>query len=316
MSFWTRSTSHVDHGNLRRSRAGGAPIHHESSDVELIVSSEESERRWSGNPWSGWGNWSMPGGSSGSAYGLGFGGRGQAPTSTGTGPVLDWLTRSIKDRFLGRRRTITTTVGELGFTLTDLDVPLGASALSVGQLGSVRATASDIEWRDLRLEQVDAVLCNTHVQPGPPAEVVSAPVHVRARLDQAGLDLLLAKVSPALTLEVTADSGLVLRWRAHPNWAHCEVVATADGTTLWLRPAAVVRGARRLEAVRRLPAVPVRLPLPADRVSLTELEVGDGYVELVGRVDVVRMSLASMGLEQLMDKMNGLGTFSWRGWSR
>lgn len=257
---------------------------------------------WEGAQWNpGWEKWGLfP-----SFFGADRATAGAASSSAG---LLDKVVSLLRSRLLDRRLTAQTPQGEVTLTLTELDIPVDSATLSVGQLDDITATAKDICWRDLRFQQVEATLRNPSLRSGKPTELVAAPVDLRLTLAEEQLADLLAKVRPELLLEVTPEAVIILRWRQHPQWGHLEVSGGADGTRIWVRAHALVRGGRRLGVSHRVPPVAFRLPLPADRVTIEALEPGPRSIDLVVRVDQVRVPVPSGGLDELVRRLGKLGT--------
>jgi len=222
--------------------------------------------------------------------------------------LLDKLVSLLRSRLLNRQLTVHTQQGELTLTLTELDIALDSAALSTGQLDDITVTAEDICWRDLRFQRVVATLHNPSLRPGRPTELVAAPIDLRVTLAEDQLADLLARFRPELLLEVTPEAVVLLRWRQHPQWGHLEVSGGVDGTRIWVKAHALVRGGRRLGVSRRVPPVAFRLPLPADRVTIEALEPGPRSITLLTRVDQVRIPVPSGGLDELIRRLGKLGT--------
>ena len=261
---------------------------------------------WSG----GWDTWPFP---------TGLYGASRAPANPwGTtsswgpanlwGPFVERVVSVVKSRWLGKRLTVSTATGDVGFTLTELDARADSASLARGQLGDVTAVVADLDWREIGCERAVATLRNTHVQGGASPHLVAAPVELRVVLGQADLDRLVAAHGPDVRLEITPDRGVVARWGRHPDWGHVEVDAGADGTRIWVRPRRLVRGGRSVGLPRRLPPISFRLGLPAERVTLLSIETQEGRLELRARVDEVRVPLGSSGPERLLRRLGDLGS--------
>lgn len=222
--------------------------------------------------------------------------------------VLEKLVSVLRSRLLGRRLTLRTQRGEVALTLTDLEVPLERATLAMGQLDDITAVADDVTWADMSFHRVRATLRNPHLRMRTSPELVAAPVDLRVTLAEADLAALVARARPELWVEVTRDGVLAVRARRHPSWGRVEVDAGVDGTRLWVRPRALVREDRRMRLARRLPPFSARLPLPADRVVVTGIEPRSGAVEIVGRLDEVRIPVPSGGLEELVRRMGAMGS--------
>ncbi len=255
-----------------------------------------------GSQWmQGWDKW----GSFPSFFG---GDRSTFASATPNFGLLDKLLSVVRSRLLDRRLTVQTQHGEVLLTMTELEVPLDSGALSMGQLQDITVTAEDICWRDVRLQQVAGTLRNASLRTANSPELVAAPVELRVTLSEEQLDDLLARFRPELQIEVTPEAVVLIRWRQHPQWGHFEGHGGVDGTRIWVKPHALVRGGRRVPVSRRVPPVSFRVPVPADRVTITALMPQSRSIDLVARVDQVRAPVPSGGLEELIRRLGKLGT--------
>ena len=255
-----------------------------------------------GSQWmQGWDKW----GSVPSFFG---GDRSTFASATPNFGLLDKLFSVLRSRLLDRRLTVQTQHGELMLTVTELDVPVDSGALSTGQLQDITVTAEDVCWRDVRLQQVAGTLRNASLRTAKSPELVAAPVELRVTLSEEQLDTLLARFRPELQIEVTPEAVVLIRWRQHPQWGHFEVHGGVDGTRIWVKAHALVRGGRRVSLSRRVPPVSFRVPVPADRVTITAVSPQSRSIDLLARVDQVRAPVPSGGLEELVKRLGKLGT--------
>lgn len=218
---------------------------------------------------------------------------------SGWGPLLERLVSLVTSRALGKQLTVRTGTHDLELTIADLEVAVDAKAVSVGQLGDVGVALESCRWGELTCEGVQATLRNTHVQAGSEPSLVAAPVELRFLVSQSDLDRLVAAHRPEVLLEISGDRVLA-RWQRHPEWGHVEVLAGADGTRVWLRPARVVRGRRSVSVARRLPPLAFRIGLPPERVSLVSIEARGGSVQICARLDEWRLPLSAAVPERLL----------------
>ncbi len=114
--------------------------------------------------------------------------------------------------------------------------------MTVGQLGEIRVAASDIEWGDQHLQRAVAVLRNVHIRPGVPPLVIAAPVELSTELPAKVFDDMLRQAAPRLHAQLNADSTARLHWARRPGWGSLEVDVDVVGTTLWVRPRALLTG--------------------------------------------------------------------------
>ncbi len=256
---------------------------------------------WTGSDWTGaWQKWMSPG--SRSETGSDAGG----PAAGIWGSLMVRLVSAVKERVLGRRLTVPTRTGDVDFTLSEVDTVVDPSLLAMGRMDDVTLGASDLTWNQLTCARAVATMRNVHLRGTGSPDLMAAPLDLCLTLRQEDLDRLTQTYRPDIALEVTQDDRILARWQRHPDWGHLEVEAGADGTRVWIRPRRLVRGSRALDAVRRIPPVAFRLPLPAERVKVLSVEAKDGAVELRGQVDELRIPLGSAGPEQLLRRMDDL----------
>lgn len=239
--------------------------------------------------WGGWEKWT--------------GGAGR-----GWSTVLERLVSVLRSRALGKQLSFECGGDQARFTLTELDVDLNPTAVTMGQLGEVVVEACELSWRGTRCERAVAQLHNCHVQSGGGLQLVAAPVDLCFTVGVSELNELLAAYRPELVLEISESDVARVRWRRHPAWGFVEVDAGADGTRIWARPVRLVRGSRSLGVVRRLPPVSFRLGLPAERVTVVSIAISAGAVELHAQLDELRIPLDSAAPAGMRGRWGSLGT--------
>ena len=111
-----------------------------------------------------------------------------------------------------------------------------------------------------RLDRATAVLRNVHLRAGTPPVLVAAPVELSLELPAGTLDDLFRVAAPRLAGEIGPDGIARLRLARRPAVGHLEVDVNLDGSTLWLKPRALVLRRKRLRLPGRTPAYRVRLP--------------------------------------------------------
>lgn len=263
------------------------------TDPEIDTDAADSEVRdhpgrtgagWT-NPWmwNQWGRTSMP------SMGMGMG--------MGT-PILGVLLDAARKRLVGRRRTAQLRSGPISFTITEIDVDPDKVQLSAGQADQITIRGDDIEYGDYRAESAEVTLRNVHLRVGEsglrPTHLVAAPVDLVGHVRAEEVTRLLGHRLPSLATALVGDVTEV-RWSRRPDWAALELDATVDGTRIYLRPRAVVVRSRRIERVRRLPAVPVELRFLPESMRLTRVEVSETGLQVRARLDEWRYQLPSLG---------------------
>lgn len=213
---------------------------------------------------------------------------------------------TLRQLVLGRRLAVRLDDGELVLTLVEIDSRVGMRGLAVGQLNDVRLVAEQVRWDQHHFGRASALLHNVHVRPSVPPLLVAAPVQLSLEVPAPALDELFRWAAPRLAGEVGSDGIARLRFANRPGAGHLEVEARLDGSTLWLRPRAVVRR-RRWALPARTPAYPVRLPPLPHGLQLTGVEFDADVVRLTGALPEWRMEVPSTRLEAMINQLSVAG---------
>lgn len=222
------------------------------------------------------------------------------------------LFTTLQQLLLGKEVTVRIGDHDVVLTVTELESTLDPQGLAVGQLGEVRVAACNIRWDDNHLQRAVAVLRNVHIRPGMPPIVVAAPAELSSALPKQVFDDLLHEAAPQLRSELGEDGTARLRWARQPGWGGLDVDAEVIGTTLWLRPRAVVTGQRRWKLPVRTPAYQVPLPELPHGLMITSVELDSDSLRLAGLLPEWRMELPLRHLEDLITRLSqGALSFSW-----
>jgi LmeA-like phospholipid-binding len=222
------------------------------------------------------------------------------------------LFTTFQQLLIGKRITIQMGNTDVTLTVTELDSELESSSLAVGQLGEVRVAACDIEWDDNRLEAAVAVLHNVHIRPGVPPVVVAAPIELSTTVPGELFDDVLNQAAPQLRAQLREDGSARLQWARRPTWGSLEVDAEVVGTTLWLRPRALLAGNRRWKLPARTPARPVPLPDLPHGLLVTGVTLGSDTLQLSALLPEWRMEVPLKYLEDLISRLSqGALSFAW-----
>jgi hypothetical protein len=222
------------------------------------------------------------------------------------------LFTTLQQLLVGKRVTIGMGDHDVTLTVTELDSELEPRALAVGQLGEVRVAARDIEWGQQRLQRAVAVLRNVHIRPGVPPLVVAAPVELSTALPAEIFDEMVRQAAPQLHAQLRADSTAQLHWVRRPGWGSLEVDVNVVGTTLWVRPRALLTGQRRWKLPKRTPAHPVPLPELPHGLLVTGVSLGVDSLEISGLLPEWRMELPLRHLEDVISQLSqGALSFAW-----
>jgi hypothetical protein len=173
----------------------------------------------------------------------------------------------------------------------------------------------DIEWGRQRLQRAVAVLRNVHIRPGVPPLVVAAPVELSMALPAEVFDDMLRQAAPQLHAQLRADRTAQLHWARRPGWGSLEVDVDAVGTTLWVRPRALVTGItgqRRWKLPKRIPAHPVPLPELPHGLLVTGVSLGVDTLQISALLPEWRMELPLRHLEDVISQLSqGALSFAW-----
>jgi hypothetical protein len=228
------------------------------------------------------------------------------------------LFTSLQQLLIGKRVTIRMGDRDVTLTVTELDSELESRGLAVGQLGEVRVAACDVEWGphvQQRLSRAVAVLRNVHIRPGVPPVVVAAPVELSTALPAEIFDDMLRQAAPQLDAQLSGDRTARLHWVRRPGWGSLEVDVDVVGTTLWVRPRALVTGLtgqRRWKLPKRTPAHPVPLPDLPHGMLVTGVVLGVDSLQISALLPEWRMELPLRHLEDVINQLSqGALSFAW-----
>jgi hypothetical protein len=228
------------------------------------------------------------------------------------------LFTSLQQLLIGKRVTIRMGEVDVTLTVTELDSELDSRGLAVGQLGEVRVAACDIEWGQhvrQRLSHAVAVLRNVHIRPGVPPVVIAAPVELSTALPAEIFDDMLRQAVPQLDAQLNADRTARLHWARRPGWVSLEVGIDVVGTTLWIRPRALVTGLtrqRRWKLPKRTPARPVPLPDLPHGLLVTGVGLEVDSLQISALLPEWRMDLPLRHLEDVISQLSqGALSFAW-----
>jgi hypothetical protein len=221
------------------------------------------------------------------------------------GPATPYRTLFATFQRLLVDREITARVGrhDVALTVTEFNSAPDPRGLAVGQLGEVRLAARDVRWDQHRFDRATAVLHNARVRPGVAPLLVAAPVELSLTLPAEVVVALLERAAPKLRSELRADGTARLHWVRHPDWGGLEVDVRAAGSTLWLKPRALVVRQRRWPLPARVPSYQSRLPDLPRGLLVTGVRVGADSLQLSGLLPEWRMELP---LRRLEDTINHL----------
>jgi hypothetical protein len=178
--------------------------------------------------------------------------------------------------------------------------------VAVGQLDDVRLVAEHVRWNQHRFGRAVAVLHDVHLRPSVPPVLVAAPVELTLDVPAAALDELFRRAAPRLAGEVGPDGIARLRFARRRKVGHVEVETRLDGSTLWLKPRAIVRR-RRWKLPAHTPSYRVQLPPLPHGLQLTGVEFDADVVRLRGTLPHWRTELPGARLDELISQLSVVG---------
>jgi hypothetical protein len=214
------------------------------------------------------------------------------------------LFTALQQLLVGREVTVHAGDHDVVLTVTEFDSALEPRELAVGQLGQVRVGARDITWDQHHLQHAVAVLHNVHFRPGVRPAVTAAPAELTVTLSAKIVDEALRRAAPHLQSVLGADGTALLHWSRRPGLGGLEVGVDVVGTTLWLRPSALITGQRRWTLPSRIPAYPVPLPDLPHGLLVTDVRLESDALEVSGLLPQWRMELPLRNLEEIVTQLS------------
>ena len=194
---------------------------------------------------------------------------------------------------VGRRLKWRLGHGSISFCLHSLAVTPSLS----GRLRSVRAMVTDVDLKNVRLDQVHVVARDVRLRS---AAVFAGHVELRVQLGQRGLDVMLESGMPYAKLHLDEGVGRA-ELVAHPRWGHVELIPAVDDGALVLKPTALVTpsGGRWTAPARALPRLRIgaHVLLPGSR--LLHAEVSGQSLNLTAELEDVLLPLRGQGESEL-----------------
>lgn len=230
-----------------------------------------------------------------------------APVNSGAAAAYRTLFVTLRRLVVGRELTVRLDEGDITLTVTEFDSRLDVRALSVGQLNDVRLAARDIRWEQNTLDRATVVLHNVHFRPTAPPVMVAAPVELSLELPADTLDDVFRLAAPRLAGEIGPDGTARLRLARRPSLGQLEVDADLDGSTLWLKPRALVHRRTRLRLPEHTPAYPVRLPELPHGLALTDIGFAPGLLRLSGSLPEWRINVPRRRMEDVINQLSVVG---------
>lgn len=211
---------------------------------------------------------------------------------------------ALQQLLVGKRVNVQAGDHRVVLTVTEFESALEPRELAVGQLGQVRVGARDITWDEHHLQSAVGVLHNVHFRPGVPPVVAAAPAELTVTLPAKIVDEALRRVAPHLRTVLGDDGTARLQWARRPGWGGLDVGVEVVGTTLWLRPSAVVTGQRRWGLPSRIPSYPVPLPDLPHGLLVTDVSLQADALRVAGVLPQWRMELPLRNIEEIIGQLS------------
>ncbi len=221
---------------------------------------------------------------------------------------------TLRKQVVGRQMTVTLKSGEMTLTVTAIDAYLDMRSLSVGQLGDVSISASEIVWNGWQFDKTTAVLHNEHIKPSNTPVLVAAPLDLTIEISTTALDKMIDKASsllgraaPGLLGQIDTDGVAQIRWARMPDIGHLEVDATIDGSMLLIKPKMVALRKARWHLPNRLPAYRIQLPKLPRELTPTSVSFSPETLQLTGRMPQWRVEVPRRRIEEAISQLNQVG---------
>ena len=206
----------------------------------------------------------------------------------GSRNALQALLDGLRAGLVGRPVVVGSGTSRVAFTLSSLEASVGHLAAAAGQADDVALCAENVDWRSYEFVSVTARLSNVHTRFRARPVLVSAPIDVSLVMKGDRLSALLAKIVPAVDVEITDSGRTFVRAARRQHWGHVEVRPTVEKGGLIIRPTGVGLGARLWRFRRRIVPIRPKVALP-DGVRITGVDVHPNRLEVHLRVDEWRL---------------------------
>lgn len=209
------------------------------------------------------------------------------------GMVLDLLA----DRMVGRRATYC--IGGRDLTLSLDEVTSEGSELprSVGQYGTVRIRAHEVDTAQGVVDSLQIEARNVHLRPGAVPAVIAAPIYWRVELSATAVQEWLARHEPRVDVAL-GETGPVVGFARRLRWARLEVHPVAEGQSVRVVPRRLRLGRRQIGL--RLPGYNIALPTLPHHSTLTNIDMRADGVTVHGLVPEWHRSLERGDLGRLL----------------
>ncbi len=216
-----------------------------------------------------------------------------------TGDPFALVVDAARAWLVGKTQTFRFSGRDMTMTLSDISVDGADLAKVVGQYGTVRVYALDVQWDPYHLERLEIRAQNMHLRPGTRPTLVAAPVLCEAFISASFASRWLASVSP--WLELVLQAGVPQVGVAGMPWLRLEMETGAEGRSIRLRPCALHLFERRVSL--SAPAFHMSVPDLPDGFMLTSVEPAPGGFLVRGLLSDWQRSLSRDTVERLLAGM-------------
>lgn len=219
---------------------------------------------------------------------------------------LGMLLDLLKSQVIGRRITHKFMDKEVKLTLDSLEFDGNELLRALGQYGTVRVTAHDIEVGHGRSDHLYVEAHNVHLRPGPIPAVVASPIHFRTRMSEQLLREWIQRHYPAIEIMLDHER-LIVGLSGRLAWAKVEVEPVAAGPSIRMNPKGFRIGSNRLGL--GLPGYNIELPAMPFGATVTNVETTTTGITIEGLVPEWRRSLGRSDIELLVSAIkSGVST--------
>lgn len=220
---------------------------------------------------------------------------------------LQLVLRGGREGLVGRRVTVPTRNGDAEMTVTDLTTEFDTLGLARGQVDELHLTAEDVVWDGTEVRRLVMVCRNVRLRSVPLPTVLAGPVDIEITVGADVVNERVARLRPDLEIDIGSDNTVAVRWRRLARVGHLRVRPLLENGRVWLRPKSLVLGTRRIGLGTDRRGLALDLPELPRRLTLVDIELGDGELILRATAQEWRASLSPRQLAELVRALGRAG---------
>jgi len=220
---------------------------------------------------------------------------------------LQWVLRGGRQSLVGRRVTVPTRNGGAEMTVTDLTTEFDTLGVARGQVDELCLTAEDVVWDGIEVRRLVMVCRNVRLRSVPLPTVLAGPVDIEVTVGADVVNERVAQFRPGLEIDIGSDNTVAVRWRRLARVGHLRVRPLLENGRVWLRPRALVVGNRRIGLGAGRRGLALDIPELPRRLTLVDLELGDGELTLRATAREWRASLSPWQVAELVGALGRAG---------